>query len=315
MVKENFDLKSITYFKIGGPARYFAEVRSEDELRDAVKFAKAKKLPFCIAGAASNILVSDRGYDGVMIRMLLRDISIDPADDTLLRVGAGVPNAVAVARSVACGLAGFEWAIGIPGTIGGSIRGNAGCFSGEMKDVLETVRFYNTKTGKIEERDNAFCQFAYRHSVFKSMPHLIILSGAIRLRRAVNSDLSQRLVRYYTSMRTDKQDIGASSAGCIFKNVRWPADLHARGRLLYHLPQLADFASFETIPAGFLIDQLGLKGKTIGQVSVSKKHGNYLINHGGASAEEVIMLIGLIKEYVHRKYGLYLEEEIQYVGF
>ncbi len=314
-MQENIDLKSVTYFKIGGPARYFVDVKNEDELRDAVKFAKSKKLPFCVVGAASNMLVSDHGFDGVVIRMLFRTISIDPTDDTLLHVEAGVPNAIAVARSLATGLAGLEWAIGIPGTIGGSIRGNAGCFSGEIKDVLETVRLYNTKTGKIEEHDNAFCKFEYRHSIFKTMRHLIILSGALRLRKATNPELGQRLVRYYTSLRTDKQDIGSSSAGCIFKNVRWPSNEHARARLLYLLPQLTDFAGQATMPVGFLIDQLGLKGKTIGHVSVSKKHGNYLINQGGASAEEVIMLIGLIKERMHRKFNLYLEEEIQLVGF
>jgi UDP-N-acetylmuramate dehydrogenase len=312
MIKENVDLKPFTYFKIGGPAKYFADVETEKDLHDAVKFAKANKLPFCILGAASNVLCADTGYHGVIIRMLLRGLSVD---GTALVADAGVPNAIAVARAVKEGLAGFEWAVGIPGTIGGSIRGNAGCFSGEMKDVLEKVRFFNTEIGETEEEGNEFCKFRYRDSVFKAKPELVILSGSFRLRKNTNPDLSQRLVRYYSSLRSDTQDIGSPSAGCVFKNPYWPKDESARKRLLYVLPALADFAEQETIPAGFLVDHLGLKGKTVGRVSVSKKHGNYLINHGGATAEEVIMLIGIIKEHVHRKYNLQLDEEIQYIGF
>lgn len=312
MIKENFDIKPLTYFKIGGRARYFTDVTNEDELKEAIKFAKKKKVPFVILGAASNVLFADHGYDGLVIRMMVRSLAVD---GTLLIAGAGVPNAVAVAETVKQGLGGFEWAIGIPGSIGGSIRGNAGCFSGEMKDVLETVRFLNTKTGKIEEHDNAYCEFGYRESIFKKKPHLVILSGTFRLRKSENPGLGQRLVRFYTSRRTEKQDIGSSSAGCIFKNAHWPENKEIRARLLRLFPDLADFAGQATIPAGFLIDRLGLKGRSIGKVSVSKKHGNFVINSGGASAEEVIMLIGLIKEHVHRKFGIHLEEEIQLVGF
>ena len=150
--------------------------------------------------------------------------------------------------------------------------------------------------------------------IFKTSPHFIITSVRLRLRHDT-SGLGQRMVRHYTSIRTDTQDIGMSSAGCAFKNVLWPSSEARRKRLLTILPQVAEFSTRETIPVGFLIDQLGLKGRAIGKVSISKKHGNYLINNGGATAEEVIMLIGLIKEYVHRKYDLQLEEEIQYVGF
>lgn len=311
IIKENIDLKPYTYFKIGGRARYFAEVTSAEQLRDAVRFAKSKHLPFFVFGAASNILVADQGYNGVAIRMMLRDVE---REGTHLRIGAGVPNAIAVARSVKEGLAGFEWAIGIPGTIGGSVRGNAGCFSGEMADVVDSVTFLDTENGEIGHGDNAFCEFDYRESIFKKKPHLIVTEATVQLREG-DPEVSQRLVRFYTSARTDSQDIGASSAGCVFKNVEWPKSEEARKRLIHVLPQLMDFVSQRHIPVGFLIDHLGLKGKTIGKTSVSKKHANYLINNGGSTAEEVVMLIGLLKEHIHRKYGLLLDEEIQYVGF
>jgi len=312
MIQEHVDIKPYTYFKIGGQARYFAEVKNLQELREAIEFAKKHAVPFVVLGAASNVLVADKGYEGLIIRLMMRGIE---QDGDSLRVEAGVPNAVAVARSVKEGLAGLEWAIGIPGTIGGSVRGNAGCFSGEMKDVVESVQFLNTETGEIEEKDNAFCQFGYRDSIFKKNPQWIILNATLKLRRG-DPEASQKLLRYYSSTRSDSQDIGASSAGCVFKNIPWPENPAVKKRLLHLFPQLADFASQTHIPAGFVIDHIiGLKGKTIGRVSISKKHANYLINHGGASAEEVVMMISLLKEHIHRKCNLFPEEEIQYIGF
>lgn len=310
-IKQNIDLKPYTYFKIGGPARFFVEVKTAEDVAKAVEFAKKEKLPFFVVGAASNILVADGGFFGLFIRILLRDIK---RDGSHLVAGAGVPMAVLVARALQEKLSGMEWAIGIPGTVGGSIRGNAGCFGGEVKDTLVSVKILNAESGLIEKHDNAFCNFAYRESIFKKNPALIIFEGSFQFREG-DAEASQKMVRYYTSLRSSAQDIGSASAGCVFKNVPWPEDEKRRERLLYIVPHLAEFKDRPTIPAGFLIDNLGLKGRAVGNVSVSKKHANYLINNGGATAEEVIMLIGLIKEYVHRKYDLYLEEEIQYVGF
>ncbi len=311
-LQENINLGRHTYFNIGGPARFFVEVSSERELRDAVAFAKKEKLPTAILGAASNVLVADHGFAGLVIRIMLRHIE---RRGTKLIVGAGVPDAIAVACCIKEELAGFEWAIGIPGTIGGSVRGNAGCFSSEMRDVVERVKVFNTKTDSVEFVDNAACTFGYRESMFKHSPHLIILEVELSLRKG-NAETIQKLVRFYTSLRTGAQDIGSASAGCVFKNIPWPREEYARERLLRHFPQLASFINHPVIPAGFIIDHVArLKGRTIGQVSISKKHGNYFINHGGATAEEVLMLVGLVKEYVHRKSGLHLEEEIQLVGF
>lgn len=310
-IKERVDLKPYTYFKIGGSAHYFVEVTTEEELKEAIACAEKKKIPFLIFGTASNMLVSDAGFSGLVIRMMLRDIDIDK---DRVRAGAGVPNAVLVARTVTAGLTGFEWASGIPGSIGGSVRGNAGCFSGEMKDVVESVRFFDTKKQIFREEDNSFCAFAYRESIFKSSPHFIITAVTLRL-RAGSPEFVQRMVRHYTRERLSHQDIGTSSAGCMFKNVPWPASRHTRDRLVALVPQLMEFSLRTRIPAAFLIDHLGLKGKTIGKASISKKHANFIINEGGARAEDVIMLVGFVKEYVHRKYDLHLEEEIQYVGF
>ncbi|MBI2052801.1 MAG: UDP-N-acetylmuramate dehydrogenase [Candidatus Ryanbacteria bacterium] len=310
-ILEHFNLRPLTHFKIGGPARFFTEVKSEEELKEAVDFSEKKKIPFVALGAGSNVLVSDAGYPGLVIRVLALDIKID---GTHVHAGAGVPNAVLVAETVRAGLAGLEWAIGIPGSVGGSVRGNAGCFSGEMKDVVERVKFYNAKTKKFEEKDKKFCDFRYRESIFKTSPYLVITHIVLALHKG-NPETSGRMVRHYSRERTDVQDIGSASAGCVFKNIPWPKGEAHRKRLLFLLPELAEFKDRLTIPVSFLIDHgAGLKGKKIGGVHISRKHANYFINNGHARAEEVIMLIGLVKEYVHRKFDLYLEEEIQYIG-
>ena len=310
-IQEGISLKPYTYLKVGGPANFFVDVKNEKDLFDAIAFAKKQKIPFVVFGAASNIVVADSGFRGLVIRMQMRGIE---RNENELIADAGVPNAVLVARSVSDGLSGVEWAIGIPGTVGGSVRGNAGCFGGEIKDVLKTVRVLDANTGKIAEHDNDFCHFNYRESIFKKQPNLIILSATFALRKG-DPEVSQRMVRHYTAGRSKSQDIGEASAGCMFKNVAWPASKERRSRLLHFIPQLAEYSQHSMIPAGFLIDHLGLKGRAIGGVSISKKHGNYMINNGSARAEEVVMLVGLIKEYVHRKYDLHLQEEVQYIGF
>ncbi|MEK7649494.1 MAG: UDP-N-acetylmuramate dehydrogenase [Patescibacteria group bacterium] len=311
IIQEGVSLKPYTYFKVGGPARFLVDAKNEEDIKEAIAFAKKQKVPFVILGAASNVVVADSGFPGLVIRMQMRSIE---RNENELTAGAGVPNAVLVARAVADGLSGLEWAIGIPGTVGGSVRGNAGCFGGEVKDVLNTVRVLNADTGKISEHDNDFCHFTYRESTFKKHPNLIVLSATFALRPG-DPEVSQRMVRHYTAGRSKSQDIGESSAGCMFKNVAWPTGEAQRKHLLYLLPHLAEFNQHPTIPAGFLIDHLGLKGRAIGGVSISKKHGNYMINRGNARAEEVVMLVGLVKEYIHRKFDLHLEEEIQYIGF
>lgn len=311
-IKENVDLKPFTYFKIGGRARYFAEVMNENDLQKANQFAREKRIPFFILGAASNVLIADSGFDGLLIRMLIRDIKIK---ETEVDAGAGVPNAVLVAETVKQGLLGFEWAIGIPGTVGGSVRGNAGCFGGEMKDVVARARVYDSTGDKFIELDNAACRFGYRGSLFKQRPEYIVSRLTLKLRKG-DSSLGQRMVRHYSRERSLHQDIGIPSAGCVFKNIPWPKDPQKVERLLFIKPELSEFRGRPTIPVSFLIDQgLGLKGRSIGKMGISKRHANYLINYGGATAEDFIMLVGLIKEYVHRKFDLHLEEEVQYVGF
>lgn len=311
VMKEEESLARHTVFRIGGPARFFVAAATAEDIAGAIHVAEDRGLPWLVLGSGSNVLVSDRGFPGVVIHPT--DGRISTAGVELI-ADAGVTMAKAVACALRAGLCGFEWAIGVPGTIGGSVRGNAGCFGSEMKDVVRSFAVFNAATGRTETWPGSAAQFGYRQSTFKSSPELVVLGATLALRPG-DPAAGLKLVRAYTAHRAETQDIGTQSAGCMFKNVPWVRRDVDPERLLERHPDLTPFRQNPAIPAGFLIDQVGLKGHRVGAAKVSERHGNFFLNTGGATAEEVTILVGVAKEYVHRSYGLLLEEEIQYIGF
>ncbi|MEK7566770.1 MAG: UDP-N-acetylmuramate dehydrogenase [Patescibacteria group bacterium] len=314
-IQENVSLAYHTVFKIGGPARYFCEIASADELAEAILWAKKNGSPFFILGAGSNVLVADGGYGGLVIKNRADKIellggSTAKRRSNRLKADAGSSMAKVVAESVKAGLSGFEWAIGIPGTIGGSVRGNAGCFGSEIKDVVESVEAFDSEKTINYKLPTINCNFSYRHSLFKENSNLIILSATLKLKSG-NPTESQKLISEYAKKRVSSQDIGAKCAGCIFKNVEWSRKDLSKTEFLTRFPELKQFSNQKSIPAGFLIDRLGLKGHKIGGAQISLKHANYFINTGNASAEDVLTLIAVAKEKTQNHYGIYLEKEIQ----
>lgn len=311
VIKEYEPLSAHTAFRIGGPARFFIEAATADDFLEALGAAGESGLPFYILGAGSNVLVSDKGFPGTVIHPRGGEIAFD---GNRARVSSGVPMARVVAESLAKNLRGFEWAIGVPGTIGGSVVGNAGCFGSETKDFLVSARVFNVVSGKIEEWPKEALEFGYRDSILKRRSEIVVLDALFEFKPGSAAE-GMALVRDYTRRRIKSQDIGARSAGCAFKNIPWSRrDVDAE-RILARFPELAEFRDKSAIPAGFLIDRAGLKGRRAGSARISERHGNFIMNAGGATAEEVLILIGIAKEYVHRKFGLLLEEEIRYVGF
>ena len=310
-ILEHEPLSRHTVFGVGGPARFLITAEDRFDIASAVAAARERKMPWVIIGAGSNTLVSDRGFPGMVIRPRNGTITVT---GTNLTAEAGAPMARVVADAIRLGLAGFEWAIGVPGTIGGSVRGNAGCFGSEMADVVRSVTVLNTLTGGVEEWSNDACEFAYRDSAFKRHPEFVVLAATIAL-TAGSGPESQRLVYGYTAERTATQDIGGRTAGCMFKNVPWSRRGVNRDRILKRFPPAGPFAADRGLPAGFLIDQIGLKGFRVGGAEVSRRHGNFFLNVGGATAEHIVTLAGIVKERVHRHFGILLEEEVQLIGF
>lgn len=324
-IQENVLLAPYTIYKIGGLARFFVNVKNEEELKHITKWAAKKGAPIFILGAGSNVLISDRGFGGLVIHLTGGEVKIE---GERLIADAGVMMARAVLESAKAGLSGFEWGIGVPGTIGGSIRGNAGCFSGEMAQVVERVRLFELKVSvkggsvsggksaklKVTELNNNDCEFSYRDSIFKRHPEWIIISAVLKLKNGELKKIQENIKRIITQ-RAAKQDIGTKSCGCIFKNISWARKGVDQEKLLKRFPELSPFKDQPNIPASFLIDQAGLKGRRVGKVFVSPKHANYFVNDGDATAEEVMMLVLIVKDMVRERFGISLEEEIQYVGF
>jgi len=312
-IRENVPLAPYTVYKIGGPARFFTEVKNAEELKEAIEWAFQKGTPIFILGAGSNVLVADKGFDGLAIRMSGGEVKINKER---LIADAGVMMARTVLESAKAGLTGFEWAIGVPGTIGGSVRGNAGCFGGEMGQVVERVQVLEIQSpkSKMRELKNKECEFSYRDSIFKKHPEWIIFSVTLKLKKGDPKAIQERIAAI-TKERFVKQDIGTKSCGCIFKNVPWSGRDIDKQELLVKFLELGKFENQPNIPASFLIDRAGLKGRQAGRARISSKHANYFVNDGGATAEEVMTLIRLAKDTVKRKFGILLEEEIQFVGF
>lgn len=354
--QRNILLSEYTTFRIGGPADYFYIAKSEDDLSGALNLAGQKKLPVFILGGGSNVLVSDKGFKGLVIKIQMTKLKFQiksKGQMSKIMAGAGLALASLVQQSIDAGLTGLEWAAGIPGTLGGAIRGNAGAFGSDMAAIVDKVRVL--RDGKVTEFSAGDCQFGYRDSVFKQKFHpsaelasgsfysgnkifipVVILSAVLKLKKG-DSGKSRQLVKDYLSQRCQKQP-SQSSAGSVFKNVsichpertkrskgsQEQTDLC--GGLSGFFGQCLSLSGAKEsqndipirdgkVPAAYLIEQCGLKGKQIGQARISPKHANFIVNLDGAKTSDVISLITLAKQKVKEKFNLDLEEEIGYVGF
>lgn len=322
VIQKNISLTPLTTFKIGGPAKFFVEVRNEVELLEALDFARENKLEIFMLGGGSNILFSDKGFDGLVVKMQSSEVgepSFASSDakasagkqDAKIECWAGESLASVVNFAKDNSLTGMEWAMGIPGTIGGAVRGNAGAFGGEMADNIESVRALEISGNRtnIVEYKKADCDFSYRTSLFKKNPNLVVISARLKLERGDKSAIAVR-IREIAKIRIEHQPKGFSS-GSFFQNP------------VVDNPEVLKEFEKETgakskdgkIPAGWLIEEAGFKGKKIGGVMVSEKHANFFINDGTATAEDVIILAGIIKQKLREGYDVQIKEEIMYVGF
>lgn len=303
-------LSAHTSMKIGGPARLYLIVSTRDDLLHAIAAAKAQKIPFYVFGGGSNILVSDDGYEGIMLQFADRSYKID---GTCIWAAGGALTGVVARAAAEAGLTGFEWGAGVPGTIGGATYGNSGSFGLEMKDAVANVEALKIGTNAIMNYSNAECRFGYRDSRFKRDPH-VILSTTIEL---LPGDRNEALKKVAEVMdrRKASQPQGFFSAGCLFKNFVFE-DESALEILRLKIGVIPpDMLKQKRISAGWLIDQLGLKGTKIGQAQISPIHGNFLVNLGNARSQDVLALSSVVKMKVRDELGIMLEDEVQLVGF
>jgi len=307
-IKEKIPLKEYTTFKIGGPARYFFVAKSKEDLKNAILWAKKKKLPFFILGAGSNVLFSDNGFKGLIIKLQNTQYKIR---NTKIVAEVGVPLQKLVLETAKKGLSGLENLAGIPGTLGGAIWGNAGAFGGEIKDVVkevEILRINGLTSWRIEKLKNKDCKFGYRDSIFKRKKNWIILGATLKLKKGNKKEIEEK-IKEILRLRKEKQPLEFPSAGSVFKNV--PIEkVSKRIREKFKEKIKNGF-----LPAGVLIEAAGLKGFQIGGAKISEKHANFIVSVGNAKASDVKELMEKIKKEIKKKFKIQLEEEIKLVGF
>jgi len=326
-IQKNISLSKYTSFKIGGLAKYFCVAENVEEIKEALEFVGKNKLNVVVLGGGSNLLISDEGFNGIVIKIMNQELRIKNNE---IFVGSGLSLAKLVSESVKNNLTGLEWAAGIPGTVGGAIVNNAGAFGKCIGDVVESVEILENPPNPLFQREstlppfvkgvrgilklnNKQGQFSYRNSIFKKEKKYIILSVVLKLEKG-NQEESKKIITEILKSRKEKQPLEYPSAGSVFKNP--VVDDNHLAKLKKEFLELNNIAKNNTIPAGWLIEQIDeLKNKKIGYAMISEKHCNFIVNTGDAKAEDVVILISLIKQKVRSKFGIQLKEEIEYVGF
>jgi len=306
-IRRNVPLAPLTTFRIGGKADYFVDATGAFELAEAIEYATEHKLKVYIMSGGSNVLFSDKGFAGMVVRMT--DGGLQVSGEKIL-CGAGMPLFDVVRSARDASLSGIERLAGVPGSFGGAIRGNAGAFGTEIGSVITSVKGYVRDTGMVKEYSRKECGFAYRMSLFKKNPDLVILSAEIKLTPGDKDELG-KVIDDTVRKREAKHPQSALCAGSFFMN---PVVKDAKLREEFQ-KDTGMVSRDNKLPAGWLIDHVGLRGKRIGGAMVSDRHPNYLVNTGQATAEDIITLASLIKTRVRDELSVRLKEEVQYVGF
>jgi len=302
-LEREVNLRPLSSFRIGGPAKLFHKPKDIQGVVSALEEAKRIGSRVFILGGGTNILWSDDGFDGLVLKPNL--LQLTRGEDGI-EAGAGLLMSELLSVAAADGLTGLEWAGGLPGTLGGAVRGNAGAFGGEIKDSVKWVTSLDINTLKIIKRSNAECEFGYRTSVFKTKDDEIILEVVLGLVGGSKEDIHS-LVRERIDYRHTRHPMEHPNIGSIFKNV----SLTKHKKLdLERFRDVIKNDPFPVIPTAFLISECKLKGVSCGGAMISPKHPNFIVNVLNAEANDVKSLINLTKEKVYTDFKIKLEEEI-----
>lgn len=283
----NEPMKKHTTFKTGGPAECFIKIDKEEKLKEILKFVNQNNIPITIIGNGSNILVSDKGIKGITLKIQLEKIDIqEKNENTQIIVGAGEKLGKLAQVCLQKEIAGLEELSGIPGTIGGAVRMNAGAHGKEMKDIVKCVKCIDYQ-GNEKEFSNKEMKFEYRKSILKDEKY-IVTEVELILKEGKKEEIKEKMEEY-ARYRKEKQPIEYPSAGSTFK----------RGN---------DFITAK------LIDEVGLKGYSIGGAEVSTKHSGFIINKGNATTKDILELVKYVKDEVYKKFNKKIELEIEVIG-
>lgn len=309
-VRQNVPLANHTTFLIGGPARYFFIAKTSEDIRQAVEAAKKVGVQYFLLSGGSNVLMSDKGFSGLVIKIQNTKYQISWPDrqNTSVVAESGVLMKTLVRETTQRGLQGFEWAGGLPGTVGGAVRGNAGAFEGETKDCVVEVELLDAKGNK-KTFSAKQCAFGYRDSVFKQKGY-VVLRVTFQLQRGNAKELWQT-VKEHIHYRDTRHPLEYPNAGSVFKN---PTLDEVPKKIAKQFAHVIKQDPFPVIPVAAILSDAKLQGMRVGDAEVSEKHPNYIVNKGHAKAIHVLELIQQIKKEIKTKYNVDLEEEVQLVS-
>ena len=283
----NEQMSKHTTFKVGGPAEVFIKIDNIDDLKEILEFVNKNKIPLTVVGNGSNIVVLDSGIKGITICIKLEKTEVKENNDGIeIVVGAGKKIAKLARECLEKEITGLEELSGIPGTIGGAVKMNAGAHGKEMKDIVKKVKYIDYN-GNIKEFTKEEMKFGYRKSILKKEKY-IVLEVELILQKGNREEIKEKIDKY-SKYRKEKQPIEFPSAGSTFK----------RG---------------DNFITAALIDQAGLKGSSIGGAEVSIKHSGFIINKGNAAAEDILNLAEYVEQEVYKKFGKKIELEIEVIG-
>ena len=286
--EENVDGKKLCSFRVGGNVRVVAKPKNADELEGLYAYLSENNIKNILLGRGSNIVISDNGYDGVVVSLSeLSRVDFDVTDEHCIVAGAGASMLKLANFAQQNGLTGLEFAHGIPGSVGGGVYMNAGAYGGEICQVLKSCLIFDKSQGMLFLVDADECDFSYRHSIFMDNKDLLVLFATFELKEG-DSDAIKSKMDELRSSRVSKQPLEYPSAGSTFKRP-------------------------EGHFAGKLIEDAELKGYSIGGAQVSEKHAGFVINKGGATAEDIKNLVAHIQKTVKEKFDVSLECEIEFV--
>lgn len=307
-VIKNFPLNKITTLGIGGSAKEFVVVKTEAQLKEVLEYAKEHYLHYYIVGGGSNLLVSDKGVDFLVIKNEITGINVIPAQAGIQKVivKSGTPLQELVDFTIAHGLSGLQKMTGIPGTVGGAIYGNAGAYGQTISDNITNVVVLNSFQD-LQTLSKDECGFSYRDSIFKKTKQIILeitfnleKGSPEELAKEAKDILSQRLIKYPTDIKCP---------GSFFKNI--PAETLSM-KIVSKLPK--DKIPFGKINAGYLLEAVGAKGDKLGNIEIAPYHANLFINKGGGTAKDFYNLAKKYAKLVKEKFGISLEPEVQLVN-
>jgi len=288
-IVENPPLSRYTRFEVGGPARILADAGTEKALIEILRAIRESGEPYTVMGGGTNLVVSDQGYDGVVLRYT--NPALEFAGNTV----------------IARGVKGLETMTGIPGWVGGAVYGNAGAYGHSIHERISSVRLLDAESGLVREIGNSACEFAYRESIFKRRKNWIVLSATLEL-EAADMDELRTTAAGILKIRNEKYPPTMRCAGSIFKNLLWP-QLPEAVRALVPAAVVRE----GKVPSAYFLEQAGAKGLRRGGVCVADYHANLIYNQGGGTAQEVGELIAELKQRAHDRFGLDLEEEVQFL--